>query len=53
MLDSGSVMEIVQLIIGVIVIVSVKFIVIKAIYNRIRISNLTGEELRFDSIRLH
>lgn len=51
MLDSGSKMEIVQLIIGIIVIVSLKFIIIKIIYNRIRISKLTREELRFDSIR--
>jgi hypothetical protein len=51
MLDSGSVMEIVQLIIGIIVVLSVKFLIIKTIYDRIRISNLTGDKLKFDNIR--
>ena len=44
-------MEIVQLIIGIIVIVSVKFIIVKTIYNRVRVSNLTGDDLKFDEIR--
>jgi hypothetical protein len=51
MLDFGCNMEIVQLIIGIIVIVSVKFIIVKTIYNRVRVSNLTGDDLKFDEIR--
>jgi len=51
MLDSESNMAIVQLIIGILVIILVKFITIKTIYNRFRVSNLTEEELKFDAIR--
>lgn len=51
MLDSGSNMETVQLVIGIIVIVATKFIIIKTIYNKIRISNLTEDDLKFDEVR--
>jgi hypothetical protein len=44
-------MEIVHLIIGIIVIVTVKFVIIGIIYNRIRVSNLSGDDLKFDEIR--
>ncbi|WP_420570684.1 hypothetical protein [Kordia sp.] len=49
--DSGSVMEIVQLLIGIILIVSVYFIVIRTVFNRKRIAKLTGDDLKFDKIR--
>lgn len=44
-------MEIIQLVIGILVIIAVKFLVIKFIYNRLRMSNLSDEELKFDKIR--
>ena len=51
MLDTGSYMEMFQLILGIALIVSVKFVIIKIFYNRIRLSNLTGDDLKFDKIR--
>ena len=51
MLDSGSNMELIQLVIGIIVVVSVKFLIIKFFYNRFRMAKLSPEELKFDKIR--
>ena len=51
MLDSGSTMEIVQLIIGIILMLSAGFVIYRTIYRLIRRSVLTKEELRFDKIR--
>jgi len=51
MLDSGSNMEIIQLIIGIILIISVKFVFFRFFYNRIRVSKLSKEELKFDKVR--
>ncbi|WP_412985679.1 hypothetical protein [Pontimicrobium sp. IMCC45349] len=44
-------MEIVQLIIGIILIVSVKTLILRIIFNRIRVSNLAGDDLKFDHVR--
>jgi hypothetical protein len=41
MLDSGNTLETSPLIIGIILIISVHVIVIRIIFNRIRVSNLT------------
>jgi len=51
MLDSGSTMEIVQLIIGIILLAAVNFLFFKFFYNRFRTLNLTREALKFDTIR--
>ena len=51
MFDSGSNMEIIQLVIGIIILISVNFLLFKFIYHRIRVSKLTNEELKFDTIR--
>lgn len=51
MLDSGSTLEIIQFIIGIVLIISVYFIVIRIIYNKKRISKLTGDDLKFDKIK--
>lgn len=51
MLDSGSNMEMFQLIFGIILLVSVKFLLIRFIYERIRLSKLSKEDLKFDKIR--
>ena len=51
MLDFGSPMEIIQFIIGIVLIVSVYFIIIRTVYNRKRVSKLTGDDLKFDKIR--
>ena len=51
MLDSGSDMEMIQLVIGIILIVSIKFLILRIIYHRVRRSNLSEEELKFDKIR--
>ena len=44
-------MEIIQLVIGIIILISVNFLLFKFIYHRIRVSKLTNEELKFDTIR--
>lgn len=52
MFEFRSDLEIIQLVIGIIVIVSVHYLIFKIISNRIRISKLSKEELKFDEIRL-
>ena len=49
--DFKNNMEIIQLIIGIIIVVSVKYTIIKIIYNNIRISKLSGDDLKFDEIK--
>jgi hypothetical protein len=51
MLDSGSTMEIIQLVIGITLIVSVVALLMYAIYNAIRTATLSEEESKFDKIR--
>lgn len=51
MLEFKSNMEIAQFVIGVAVIISVNFFIIKIIYNWFRASKLTEDELKFDQIR--
>lgn len=51
MLDSGSTMEKIQLGIGILLILSVAFLILRAIYNNMRKISLTDEELKFDKIR--
>lgn len=51
MLDSGSTMEKIQLIIGIVLLVSIHIIIIRIIYKSIRTYILTGDDLKFDKIR--
>jgi hypothetical protein len=51
MLDSGSNMEMFQLIVGIILIIGVKLLVWRFIFDRIRVARLTEEGLKFDKIR--
>ncbi|MFB6341930.1 hypothetical protein ACE1ET_09410 [Saccharicrinis sp. FJH62] len=51
MLDTGINMEIVLLILGIILFLTVGYVKYKFIYDKIRISKLTGDDLKFDAIR--
>jgi len=51
MLDSGSKMEMFQLIFGIILLIAVKYLVFQFIYDRNRRSKLSKQELEFDKIR--
>lgn len=51
MLDSGSNMELIQLVIGITVVICIKLLIFKFFYNRFRLAKLSPEELKFDKIR--
>ncbi|AIM60611.1 hypothetical protein [Cellulophaga lytica] len=51
MLDSGSNMELIQLVIGITVVICIKLFIFKFFYNRFRLAKLSPEELKFDKIR--
>lgn len=50
--DSGSNMELIQLVFGIILFILIIFLILKFIYNRIRILNLPRNEVEFEGIRL-
>lgn len=51
MLNASNTMEIIQLIIGITLLISIKLFVIRLLYNIIRIYFLSGDDLKFDDIR--